>query len=347
MRLALVSAALVSLAAPVAAQSLVYRSPNLGGTWVSDPGVLQFNFVHRFYVAPAGGNNKVTNFPTFTFAAGVARGFGVGLHYGSNSQLVLTPDYRPNEIELYARWRPVGIEGQDGLVVALTPAYNGAARSLDGEASADWTAGAVTVSGAARYISKLSGVSGETDVALAAGATFRLNRYVALSGDFTKLLSHDTTAAWSAGLAFVIPGSPHTFSLHASKALMNTIQSGSIGGPEVLYGFEFTVPLHLSRFAPWFRKSASPSRSSANSDGTPEIRITGFKFPETLSVAAGQTVRWINDDAVDHTITFDGGEGTSPPIGQGGVFTHTFARAGTYTYHCTPHPFMKGTIVVR
>ena len=44
----------------VAAQSLLYRPPNLGGTWVPPGGVLQFNFMHRFFVASSAGNNKVT-----------------------------------------------------------------------------------------------------------------------------------------------------------------------------------------------------------------------------------------------------------------------------------------------
>src|SRR5882724_13717705 len=60
-----VLAAVVLAAAPLRGQSLLYRPPNLGGTWVPDPGVVQFNFVHRFYVADAAGAHKVTNFPTF------------------------------------------------------------------------------------------------------------------------------------------------------------------------------------------------------------------------------------------------------------------------------------------
>src|SRR6266550_3418469 len=67
--------------APVKAQSLMYRPPNLGGTWVPEGGVVQFNFVHRFYVAPAGGGQKVTNFPTFTVAAGHGARLGPGMDY--------------------------------------------------------------------------------------------------------------------------------------------------------------------------------------------------------------------------------------------------------------------------
>ena len=67
----------------------------------------------------------------------------------------------------------------------------------------------------------------------------------------------------------------------------------------------------------------------------------------TVTVGVGQSVRWVNDDPVEHTITFDGSEPGSPLVPQNGTFVHRFDRAGTYTYHCTPHPFMKGVVVVR
>ena len=52
--------ALLAAAAPLRAQSLLYRPPNLGGTWVPDAGVVQFNFLHRFYVFP-GPSHFVEN----------------------------------------------------------------------------------------------------------------------------------------------------------------------------------------------------------------------------------------------------------------------------------------------
>ena len=123
MRRAAFAVALVFAAAPLAAQSLLYRSPNLGGTWTADPGVVQFNFLHRFYVAPSEGSHKVTNFPTFTLGVGVVDRVFAGLRYASNSTLVPpSVEYRPNETELYVRWRPIGAEGAPGLGLALPPA---------------------------------------------------------------------------------------------------------------------------------------------------------------------------------------------------------------------------------
>src|SRR6266566_9443329 len=114
----------LAFAAPLDAQSLLYRPANLGGTWVPDAGAVQFNFVHRFYVT-GDPSHKVNNYPTFTLALGFGHAVGLGMHYGSNSQVVLLPGvYRPNETEFFARWRLLGSEGRPGFSVAVTPAYN-------------------------------------------------------------------------------------------------------------------------------------------------------------------------------------------------------------------------------
>jgi len=46
-------------------------------------------------------------------------------------------------------------------------------------------------------------------------------------------------------------------------------------------------------------------------------------------------------------VTFDGTEPGSPTLAPGGTFSHRFDKAGSYAYHCTPHPFMKGVVIVR
>lgn len=64
------------------------------------------------------------------------------------------------------------------------------------------------------------------------------------------------------------------------------------------------------------------------------------------TIAAGQTVMWTNNDSVSHTATADDnswGTGTMKP---GGSFVRRFDTVGTYTYHCSYHPEMTGTIVV-
>ncbi len=348
MRCNVVRLVLVALAAvpPLRAQSVLYRPANLGGTWTPDGGVVQFNFVHRFYVSP-GPVHKVTNFPTFTLAVGLGHEVAVGTHYGSNSLVVQTP-YRPNETELFARWRAVGAEGRKGLALAVTPAYNVAARSADGELGVDYTFGHLTLSGAARGISKPFGQSGAR-AAFAGGIALRLTDYVAVSADVGSFVSPTTRAAWSVGLDLAIPGSPHTFALQASNATTSTIQGNSIGFSKMLYGFEFTIPLHLKRFRPWFHHAPAPAAAGEVAGPVAaEVQMAAFKFQaDSIVIAAGQTVRWTNTDPVEHTVTFDGAEPGSPLIPPNGTFSHRFSTPGTYTFHCTPHPFMTGVVIVR
>lgn len=79
------------------------------------------------------------------------------------------------------------------------------------------------------------------------------------------------------------------------------------------------------------------------------VVIEGFKFnPDTITVPAGTTVRWINRDAMIHTVTasdkksFDSGD-----IAPGKSWSRKFDRPGTHAYFCTPHPFMTGKVVVK
>lgn len=75
------------------------------------------------------------------------------------------------------------------------------------------------------------------------------------------------------------------------------------------------------------------------------ISIQNYEFtPSTITVKKGNTVTWTNMDNVRHNVkneTFN-----SPLISNGETFSYTFNETGVYNYACTPHPFMKGTIIV-
>ena len=98
-----------------------------------------------------------------------------------------------------------------------------------------------------------------------------------------------------------------------------------------------------------------PSPSSASAAASPAtaaqagnaVRIANFSFnPAAITLKAGQTVTWTNGDTVPHTSTSDNGAWNSGPIQPGASFSQTFATAGTFTYHCTIHPNMHGSITV-
>jgi plastocyanin len=345
--------ALVLFAIPLSAQSLLYRSPNLGGTWTPDGGVVQFNFAHRFYVSPAP-SHTVVNYPSFTLAAGVARHIALGWHFGTHS---LIPSVTPsvtssNESELYARYRLGLPEGQDGFSVAVTPAYNALAKSLDGEVGVDWTSGPITLEGAARVMQKPLGGAGGARAAFGGGVVARLTEYVAVSADVGSFVGPTTLATWGAALSVVIPGSPHTFSLQSSSAAVNTIQGNSRGTSQRRYGFEFTIPLHLRRFSPWFHRPAAlrTPQPLMNVAAAAEVVIEGLRFgTDTVTISAGQIVKWVNHEDFEHTVTFNAPDAAylSGALSPKGELAIRFDRPGTYPYHCLPHPTMRGVVVVR
>ena len=80
---------------------------------------------------------------------------------------------------------------------------------------------------------------------------------------------------------------------------------------------------------------------------THDVEIVDFAFaPATLTITAGDTVRWTNSDAVEHTATSMSGAFDSGLLAQGESYSMTFTTPGTYDYLCTPHPTMTGRIVV-
>jgi plastocyanin len=344
------------MAAPLSAQSLMYRSPNLLGTWVPDAGVVQFDFLHRFYVAPAP-SHAVVNSPTFTLALGLGKNLSFGGWFATRSLAgTFNGAGSSNETEVFARWRFYGgPEGSPGLHVSITPAYDFLAQSVDGELGADYSTGPLTLEGAARFMSRPLGDTSKARPAFGGGAVLRLNHYVALSADVGSFVNPTVQAAWSAGINFVIPGSPHTFSLEVSTASSSTIQGNSIGKTiKPLYGFEFTIPLHLARFRPWFhhdeftRPATMRMIPSVEGPAAAEVKMSGIHYrADTVTVNAGEAVRWTNTDPLLHTITFDDGSGTSADIPQNGSFEFKFDKPGTYPYHCSQHPFMKGVVIVK
>ena len=77
-----------------------------------------------------------------------------------------------------------------------------------------------------------------------------------------------------------------------------------------------------------------------------EVKIDNFTFaPQKLTVKAGTTATWINEDDIPHTVVSTG-HFRSKPLDTGDKFTFTFTTPGTYEYFCSLHPHMTGTIVV-
>ena len=89
-----------------------------------------------------------------------------------------------------------------------------------------------------------------------------------------------------------------------------------------------------------------PSPTSTSTTEKNTVIIQNFSFqPAELTIQKGESVTWINQDSADHTVTgtsFDSGS-----LSNGKVFKQTFNETGTFDYHCTYHPSMKGKVIVK
>jgi plastocyanin len=78
------------------------------------------------------------------------------------------------------------------------------------------------------------------------------------------------------------------------------------------------------------------------------VDIDNFAFtPADLTVSAGTTVTWKNEDDSPHRIGDKNGTFKSAALDTDDSFSHTFAAPGEYPYICTIHPYMVGKIIVK
>lgn len=315
-------------------QSLLERTPNLNGGWTGAPGVVHFNFLHRFTRSPAPAR-QVSNSPTFLIAYSPIRNVLAGVNYVTRSDI--TPGF-PNEYEGFARYSLFG-------VASLQGSYNNAAESFDAEVGAHHDLGRLRLLVAGRVLS--NAFAGDSmRFAVAAGGALRLNRWIALAGDVARpvTLADAEDMAWGAALQLALPYTPHTFSLQATNTNSATLQGSSRGSGRVRYGFEFTIPLTLSR---WVGGGLATAKADTPANAT-HVSMKALQFtPKNIVVTPGSTVVWMNDDQLAHTITAEDRSWTSPLIQPGGTWQRTFETAGRFEITCTPHPFMKGVVEVK
>ncbi len=88
-------------------------------------------------------------------------------------------------------------------------------------------------------------------------------------------------------------------------------------------------------------------KKDSNTPGANEVYIENMEFsPSTITVSLNATVTWTNNDGMAHTVTSDTDLFDSGSIADGKTYSHTFTTAGTYTYKCSYHSSMTGTVVV-
>lgn len=93
----------------------------------------------------------------------------------------------------------------------------------------------------------------------------------------------------------------------------------------------------------------SSGNSNQSGNQISDITISNFSFdPQTITITAGTTVVWTNNDSIEHSIVSDNNQfPSSPRLSKGQAFSTLLTTKGTYNYHCGVHANTKGIIIVK
>jgi plastocyanin len=122
-----------------------------------------------------------------------------------------------------------------------------------------------------------------------------------------------------------------------------------------MFGSRFTIGLAAIAAAVMLASAGCGSSSPAAPTVAADVTITmvGDRgnqsySPNPTTMRVGQSVAWKNNDSTTHDATQDASRFASGTINAGATSTPlTMSSAGTFTYHCTIHPGMVGTLVVQ
>jgi plastocyanin len=134
----------------------------------------------------------------------------------------------------------------------------------------------------------------------------------------------------------------------AGSALLVVVAAcGATGTAAAPPGPAQTTATHVMPTQPATGPSDPAGSGQTGSGQTDAVAIQNFAFaPAMLTVRAGTTVTWTNDDQDAHTVSASGGAFRSAALNHGDSFRFTFSTPGRYDYICTIHPFMTATVVV-
>jgi plastocyanin len=354
--------AAIATAGEAAAQGVLERSPLLAGPTVGLPWTLAVDPVFRFdrdsadasgSGSTAAGGTRMR--ATFDLALGLPAWALAGVRFTPQAAVGAG---RPDEWEAYVRRAMMKQAAGAILDVAVQAGFNSAATSVDGEVVVGRWTGPLRLLGAGRLFTDAYG-EGATRGAIAAGAVLlpRARRVpISLSVDAATLIDRNAAAgervAWSVGAAVGVSHSTHTLALMATNTESGSLHGISRGAGALRIALTFTVPVGVGQLAALTvpRHDAMRAVIEAAPATGEEVRtdIERFAYPEyRIVVSRGATIEWTNRDAVMHTVTADDGSWNPGAISPGSSWRARFDEPGIYPFHCGPHPYMKGAVIVR
>jgi plastocyanin len=339
---------MLGTAQPAAAQSTLERGPVQPETWSGIPWSLELA------VAPLFGRNGDDGISGITVDPAVRAALALPAGWVAEARYAPQPAEQDGADELEAALRNTPIRQDHGGVVDL---------AIEARAAAGSDAAAATVA-AARWVGAVR-LMAHAGTLFARGHSPRLagglgglwhpapgRLPLAVAGDVVHATSDPDGQGigWTAALQLGVSFTPHTLSLFAT----NTGQSlpGRVGGTDrIRVGLEITSHVPLGRFFGLHTpRDVAREAVRAPTDAAPTVvvPIREYRYaPDRVEIEAGTAVVWVNHDLAVHTATADDGSWNSGAIRQGESWSAVFHEPGTYTYHCGPHPFMRGVVVVR
>ncbi len=160
-----------------------------------------------------------------------------------------------------------------------------------------------------------------------------MRRLLGVAAPLLVLIAAASVACSSGSSYGSSPGTPQSGATQAGRAATTPTSSAPPGGYDYGHGYG----------------SSSPTAAATAAGAGTSVSISGFAFhPAAQTVKVGSTVRWTNDQqGSPHTVTSDKkGLFDSGTLQPGSGYSFTFSSPGTFTYHCSIHPSMKGTVVV-
>jgi plastocyanin len=179
---------------------------------------------------------------------------------------------------------------------------------------------------------------------------FAIMLFIAVGVIFGAFISTHQTIAQMMGPGMMGPGMGTMQHGMMTGSGMGTMQHGMMTGSGMMMGPSIMFPKVTTNAI------GTRSISGINVSIVSDAQNMGNKAfqPNPINVKVGNTVTWVNDDGVTHTIT--SGSGPNDPnygsqfdsglVAEGQTFTHAFKTVAEFNYFCQIHPSMVGTVIV-
>jgi plastocyanin len=335
-----------ALPAPLAAQHAFARSNLDADGGIGIPWQLDVRPAFRF-TSPAG-QRGIHAHTTFAADLGMPGSFLAAFRFAPQSPTV---ERRPDEWEARLRWQPVRETTGAPADVTGGVSFNGAARSLDAELAAARWFGGLRSSAGARLLGDAFG-SGGPEAVLTAGAFVfpRPAAWPVAVGAEAAAMSGERVA-WSASGMLGVPYSTHSLEVFVTNTAAGTLHGTSRGTRSARVGIAFTAPIPVGRVlglvVPRERARRSVETDAPAPAGVRTVIFRHDYVDRRIEVERGTVIEWTNRDHVVHTVSADDGTWDSGAIQPGEAWRARFDEPGIYPYHCGPHPYMKGAVIVR